>query len=202
MTKKQLALIVLWIVYVVLNYFISPFFLKPISWIIVCLVLFIFSISQIVKGVKHGKSLTLNSILNISIALTLFLLTFYNFMKIPDAVMEKLDWKISYNRRMQVIKELERGKLKINDDKNDGIYELPYRFPIVSNGGNDIWISKSDKGKTVRFWISRGFFESPQTYFIYTDDAATIKQFEELIGEKPQNNWKLQENWYRILQYE
>lgn len=130
------------------------------------------------------------------------MLTFYNFNKIPRSIIEKIDWTISYNRRTQIVKEVLKGSLKANTDMNNGICKLPFDFPIISNGGNDICIyeNKTDKTKTIKFWISRGFFNSPQTYFIFTNDSETKKYYQELIKTEPQNNWKLEGNWYRIIE--
>jgi len=85
---------------------------------------------------------------------------------------------------------------------NNVICKLSFAFPIISNGGNDIWIYKNkiENTKTIKFWISRGFFESPQTYFIFTNDNEIKKQYERQIKIKPESNWKLEENWYRIME--
>ena len=87
---------------------------------------------------------------------------------------------------------------------NNGICELPFDFPIISNGGNDIVIyeSKADNTKTIKFWISRGFFNSPQTYFIYTNENETKNNYQKLIKIKPECNWQIEENWFRIMERE
>jgi hypothetical protein len=134
--------------------------------------------------------------------LILFVLTLYNFNKIPRSIIEKIDWSISYNKRNQIVKEVLTEKLKPNTKMNNGICKLSFDFPIISNGGNDIWIyqNKTKDTKTIKFWISRGFFESPQIYFIFTNDNETKKQYEEQIKVKPEYNWKLEKNWYRIME--
>jgi len=79
---------------------------------------------------------------------------------------------------------------------------LPFKFPIVSNGGNDIWIyeKKNSHSKTIKFWIPRGFFESPQTYFVYTSDNESKKYYQELIKNTPEHNGRIVENWFRITE--
>ena len=202
MTKRIIILILIWLIYVFADYFLLPYFVQPFTWLFVCLTLLILTVRQIIKTIKQRKNLKLNRLLNISITLTLLFLTFYDFNKIPHSIIEKVDWLISYNKRMQIVEEVEIGKLKSNTQMNNGICRLPYNFPIVSNGGNDIWIykNKNDKTETIKFWISRGFFDSPQTYFIYTNDIETKKQYQKLIEKKPEYNWKLEENWYRIME--
>ncbi len=164
MTKKIIILITIWLIFIFTDYFFLPYFVKPFSWLLICIILLILSTRQIIKAIKQRKNLKLNRILNLSITAILFFLTFYNFNKIPNSIIEKIDWLISYNKREQVVKEVEMGKLKSNSEMNNGICKLPFSFPIISNGGNDIWIYENEKTKAIKFWISRGFFESPQTY--------------------------------------
>jgi hypothetical protein len=202
MKKKIAILIIAWLVFVLADYFLLPYFVQPFSWFLVCSTLLILSIRQIIKTFKERKNLRANRILNLSTTVILFFLTFHNFNKIPKSIIEKVDWTISYNRRNQIVKEVLKGSLEPNTEMNNGICELPFDFPIISNGGNDIWIyeSKTDKTKTIKFWISRGFFNSPQTYFIFSNDSETKKYYQELIKTKPKYNWQLEENWYRIME--
>lgn len=202
MKRKLIILIIIWLIFIALEYFLLPYFVKPFTWLLFCLTLFIVLFSQIIKTIKERKNLAPDGVFNLSIILILFILTFYNFNKIPTAIMEKIDWEISRNKRNQVVKEVEKRQLKPNTDMKNGICRLPFKFPIVSNSGNDILIyeNKNSQTKTIKFWISRGFFESPQRYFIYTNDAETKKYYQELIESTPEHNWKLEENWFRITE--
>ena len=130
----------------------------------------------------------------------LFILTFYR--NILDQQLERFDWAINKSKRIEIVSEVKNGALKPNVDHNNIIYELPYEFPIVSNGGNDIVIQKSDNEQfvTVKFWIFRNYFSSPQKLFVYTDDPKTINKIEEEIEEYPRFNWKLENNWYRVME--
>jgi hypothetical protein len=202
MTRKIIFLIALWLVYVFVDYFYLPYFVQPFSWLLVCITLFVLLIREIIKVIKQRNNLKTYKLLNLSITLGLLFLTFYNFNKIPTSVIEKIDWSISYNKRNKIVEEVLNGKLKPNTEMSNGICNLQFDFPIISNGGNDIWISesKTENKKTIKFWISRGFFESPQTYFIFTNDNEMKKIYEEQIKMKPEYNWKLEENWYRIME--
>ncbi len=193
---------IIWLVFALADYFYLPYFIQPISWLLVCIILLILTVRQIIKLIKEKKNIKANRIINLSVTLTLFVLTFYNFNKIPNSIIEKIDWSISYNKRNQIVKDVLTEKLKLNTKTNNGICKLSFDFPIISNGGNDIWVyqNKTESTKTIKFWISRGFFESPQTYFIFTNDNETKKQYEELIKIKPEYNWKLEKNWYRIME--
>jgi len=202
MKNKSEILTVIWLIYVFSDYFIIPYFVQPFLWLVVCLGLLFFSIVQLIKLLKKYKSVKTNRIVNLSVTTILFFLTFYNFNKIPRFFIEKMDWTIFYNKRIKMIDDVINGTLKSNTKINNGICELPFEFPIISNGGNDIWIyrNKDNNTRTIKFWISRGFFESPQTYFIFTNDEETKIHYQKLINSKPEFNWKLEKNWYRIME--
>ncbi|MGB0948929.1 MAG: hypothetical protein ACPGU0_02335 [Marinirhabdus sp.] len=97
------------------------------------------------------------------------------------------------NKRTEIVQQIKRNKI-------NGIFKLPFEFPIVSNGGNDVRVfkNKENNSVTVQFWIFRNFFDSPSTLFVYSDDRERIAALEQKIKENPKNNWKLDENWYRI----
>jgi len=194
MTKKITVSVIVWLVYVFTDYFYLPYFIQPFSWLLVCIILLILTVRQVIKLIKEKKNIKTNRIINLSVTLILFVLTFYNFNKIPNSIIEKIDWSISYNKRNQIVKDVLTEKSKPNTKMNNGICKLSFAFPIISNGGNDILIhqNKTESTKTIKFWISRGFFEAPQTYFIFTNDIETQKQYEELIKVKPEYNWKLE----------
>ena len=44
----------------------------------------------------------------------------------------------------------------------------------------------------------RNFFDSPSTYFIYTNNLVEIEKLEKKIAYRSEDNWKLHDNWYRI----
>lgn len=202
MERKILILIAIWFVFAFADYFYLPYFVQPFTWLLVCITLLILLVRQITKVYKERKNLKRKRLLNLLITFLLFFLTFYNFNKIPNSIIEKIDWFISYNKRSNIVNEVLSGNLKPNTEMNNGICRLPFDFPIISNGGNDIWIYENtrENTKTIKFWISRGFFDSPQTYFIFTNDNEEKKHYEEKIKTKPEYNWKLEENWYRIME--
>ena len=113
---------------------------------------------------------------------------------------EKVDWFVFLNKRIEIVEQVKKDKLRPNVDWNGWICELPYEFPVISNGGNDIGIfkNKNDSSLTVQFWILRNFFDSPSTYFIYTEDKDDIERIEKKISKRPSDNWKVRDNWYRV----
>jgi hypothetical protein len=202
MAKKTMILVFIWLIYSFSEYYILPYFIKPLTWFVICLTLLILSVKEIINIVNNRKNLIGITLLNLLVELSLLVITFYNFNKIPNSIIEKLDWYTSYETRNQIVNDVFKEKSELNSKINNDIYELSFELPIISNGGNDIWIyqNKTDKKKTIKFWISRGYFESPQTYFIFTNDNKIRKQLEDKITENPETNWKLEENWYRIME--
>ena len=200
--NKILILLIIWVIYIISDYYILPYFFKPIVWLGICLVLLTLSLRQMVKLFKERRKLTFNSSSNLLLFLSLFFFTFYKFNKIPNSIVEKTDWAIFYDKRNQIVNQIKKGMLQPKTEMNNGICNLPFDFPIISNDGNDVWIFKnpSNNSKTVKFWISRGFFESPQIYFIFTNDIETEKNYQKLIKDQPEHNWKLEDNWYRIME--
>ncbi|MDP2160198.1 MAG: hypothetical protein Q8K02_06930 [Flavobacterium sp.] len=200
MSKKTLIWIVsVWVILTIVNYYVVPYFIVALEWIVISVVLLIWTIGQIIKLIKERKNLTRQRIISVSVILTLFLLTF--FRQPVNQIIEKADWHIFYNKRTDVVEQVKSGELKPNVSWNGWVCELPYEFPVISNGGNDIGISKNDSTNevTVTFWVFRNFFSAPSTHFVYTNRPEDIKHYNELIERNPDENWKIEENWYRTF---
>ena len=199
--RKLIILIIVWIVILLINYYLTPFFILPFVWLISTLILLIFTINQLVKFIKERKTLTKQRIISLLITSTLFFLTFYKFYGIPNRLIERIDWITLKYKRIEIVQKVKKGVLKPNVKWNKWVCELNFEFPIISNGGNDIGIFKNKKTNslTIQFWVFRNFFDSPSTYIIYTEDEEQKKIYDKKITENPENNWKLEENWYRIL---
>jgi len=122
------------------------------------------------------------------------------YRDIPNWMIEKVDWLVFLNKRIEIVEQVKNDELRPNVDWNGWVCELPFEFPIVSNGGNDIGIFKNkvDSSLTVQFWVFRNFFDSPSTYFIYTEDKDDIERIEKKISKRPRDNWKIRDNWYRV----
>ncbi|MBL0745665.1 hypothetical protein [Chryseolinea lacunae] len=129
------------------------------------------------------------------------ILFFLTFKHAPvNRLIERADWFILYDRRMAVVDKVKRKELRPHRGSKNGICELPYEFPVVSNGGNDISVWESDEERmTISFWIFRNYFEAPSTRLMYTTDEKRIEEFEKRISRDADNNWKIEENWYRTL---
>ncbi|WOD43994.1 hypothetical protein [Hwangdonia lutea] len=200
MNRKSLIWIVsIWVVLTLVNYYLVPYFIVALEWLILSLVLLIWSIGQIVKLIKERKNLSRQRIASVLVISSLFLLTF--FRQPVNQIIEKADWYIFFNKRTEVVEQVKNGELEPNVSWNGWVCELPYEFPVISNGGNDIGISKNDSTNevTVTFWVFRNFFSSPSTHFVYTNRPEDIKHYNELSERHPDDNWKIEENWYRTF---
>jgi len=192
--KKTLIWITLiWVIITFINYYYTNFFFLAFIWF--GMVLF-FAIITLIELSKLNT--TRASIIKF---IVLLILLFFTFRRdVPNLIIEKIDWVIFENKRNEIVKQVKKGILNPNVEWNGWVCELPYEFPVVSNGGNDIGIYRNKKQDklTVSFWVFRNFFDHPSTYIIYSNDKKIIDRLEKKIDEKPKNNWKLKKNWYRI----
>ncbi|MBZ5857755.1 hypothetical protein [Flavihumibacter profundi] len=151
------------------------------------------------KLIKERKRPTRRRWLSLATFLILFYLTFKPW--IVHEMIEKIDWNLFYHKRVAIVQQVKSGQLNPNVSWNNWVCELPYEFPIISNGGNDIGISrnKETNSVTVTFWVYRNFFSAPSTTFVFTDDKEDIAAFDERVATKPKYNWKLKDGWYRLF---
>jgi hypothetical protein len=196
--KTIIWIVIIWIIITLINYYYTNFFFLAFIWLGLSAILLIGTIIQIVKLILERKKLTKFRVTKVFIFIFLFVLTF--FRHLTNEMIEKADWFVLKGKRTEIVEKIKSGELVANGKNNNGICELPFEFPVVSNGGNDVWIirNKETDKITVRFWVFRNFFDSPSTKFVFTEDQKTIDAFEKRIKENPENNWKLDDNWYRI----
>ena len=199
MSKKTLIwVIIFWVILTLFNYYYMNFFFLALELIGLVLLLFTITLIQFVKLLKERKTISKLRIQKFSVFLVLFLLTVFRFY--TNQIIEKIDWIILKNKRTEIVEKVKTKELKPNVSWNGILCQLPFEFPVVSNGGNDILIfsNKENKSIEVDFFVFANFFDSPSTKFIYTNDIERIKIFEKKIKENPTENWKIENNWYRI----
>ena len=198
MTKKGLKwTVIVWVVLTLINYYFLIFFLSALVWLGLTITLFFLTLNQLFKTIEERKILTQLRIAKLLTFTILFVLTINRHK--TNLVIEKVDWFILENNRNEIVAEVKNKVLNPNVSWNGWICELPFEFPVVSNCGNDIGISRNleNNGTTVTFWVFRNFFDSPSTQLIYTDDPEEIIRLDEKVKDRPNNNWKIKENWYR-----
>jgi len=170
-------------------------FFIVIPYLIIGLGLTVWLLTAVLKNKNSEKSKfqKIGVILSISIgSLTLFF---------GEDLIEKLDWNLRKNSRLEIIELIKADKLRPNVSHNNIICTLDnWNFPPISNGGNEIAIYKTAENKlTVEFYINRGFIDH-YSAFVYTDDEKKIKELDERMTWKKglHVNKKLDENWYRV----
>jgi len=189
---------VLWFIYRIVEYYFLSFFIVIFPWLSLLIGFLIIAIKQLIKLIRERKNIKTIRIVKTIFYILLFYLTLNNKWLVEN-VIEKADWHIFYQKRIEIVEKVQKRELNPDDNSNYGVCELPFKYPIVSNGGNDIIISRNDSLQTitVKFFTSRNFCLNPSTYFIYTNDEENIKYYDNLINL--QHNWKIKENWYRIM---
>ena len=192
--KKLILIAALWILLKIIEYY-MPIFIAVLSWLGLSVIFLIITIVQLINLIVERKS--------IRVIKTLFygLIFYLTLNRFPvDNIIEKADWHILYRKRMEIVEKVQNKELNPNVSWNGWICELPFEFPIVSNGGNDIGIERNDSTQavTIEFFISRGFLDNPSHYFIYTNDDKNIIYLDSII-KYSEHSWKIKENWYRIM---
>jgi hypothetical protein len=198
MSKRKLIFVVIcWCILALVKYYLLSYFTVVLLWLGLLLGLLIVAISQLVKLIRERKTLSKLRMWKFFVFSALFYLTFDS--SVVDGLIEKADWKVFYEKRMDIVQQVERGELNPNVSWNNWVCELPFEFPVVSNGGNDIGINRNKMNNTltVTFWIYRNYFEALSKQFIYTNDSDEIKVLDQKTTIAPKQNWKIQDNWYR-----
>jgi hypothetical protein len=197
--KTLICIVGVWVALTIINYYFVPYFLVALEWLAMSLVLFMGAVFQLFKAIRERRALSEARVASVVTMTVLFLLTLYRHP--VNRLLETADWHIFYSKRCSIVELVKQNKLFPNSNLENGICELPYEFPVLSNGGNDILIfySNSTKNVSVTFWVFRNFFSAPSTHFVYTDDPDEIIEIEKLIRNNPEQNWKIKENWYRTF---
>ena len=196
MTKKGLIwFVIAWCILTLIIYY-SITYLAAALWILLCAATLLLSFIQLLKLITR-KDFTKLRIQKTIVFTFLFLLTFFHW---NNDFIEKIDWYIFYNKRAEIVEEVKNKQLKPNASWNGQLCQLSFKFPIVSNSGNDIIIIRDslNGSLTVKFFIRRGMFDDFSDYFVYSDSRKETLMMERLSKNDPKRNWKLKDNWYRI----
>jgi hypothetical protein len=198
--KKLVWIITIWVTVKILNYYFDTFLFLPLVLFLAFFFFLIMFIIQTTKTIKERKHLTQLRIQKLTVyGILLIINCLYPY---TNTLIEKADWHLSYNKRIAIIEQVHNFELRPRTDNN---YfpkcKLPYKLPVVSNNGNEIIIkrkSSHDPKITVEFIIYQGFIDEPSTMLIYSDDPVKLQELQKRIKVQPDENWKLEENWYRI----
>ena len=197
--KIAIGILTGWVILTLVNHYYTPPLIVALSWILLLFIFLIMITVHVSKLIKERRNIRKDRLRTLILISTIFVLTIFH--QIPDRLVEKMDWYLQLNNRIQIVEKVKRNEIIPNVTYNDWICELPYEFPVVSTCGNDIGIFKNSDLNTitVRFFVNRGYISFPSTYFVYTNDQKTIERIDLMIAENPKQNWILEENWYRVV---
>jgi len=198
--KNSVLIIFAWGILTIINYYFVPYFLLAIEWLLILIVFLIVVIIKTVKISRSDEKVAGRKKVQYGIITVLFILTIYPHP--VNRVIEKIDWHIFFSKRNEIVQMVKNRQLNPNVSWNKELCELPFEFPVISNGGNDIVIDRIDSTDrvTVTFWIFRNFFSSPSTYLVYTNNPYEIARIQNIIKHDPSNNWEIEKNWYRTFE--
>lgn len=197
---KSILIIFAWGILTIINFYFVPYFLLALEWLLILFIFLLFAIIKTVKISKSDENLTKSKKIQYGLITVLFFLTIYPHP--VNKVLEKIDWFIFYSKRIEIVQMVKNRQLNPNVSWSKDLCELPYEFPVISNGGNDIVINRIDSSDhlTVTFWIFRNFFSSPSTHLIYTNNPYEIERIQHIMNRDPSNNWEIEKNWYRTFE--
>lgn len=159
----------------------------------------ILTVVEVIKLIHSKTLLRVFGILKVIMFCSLAFLTYKPW--IVHDLIEKADWTLFYNKRVDIVEQVKSGNLNCKGSRGSAVCELPFEFPILSNGGNDIVIyrNQTNNSVTVTFFVFRNFFEAPSTHIVYSNDIGQIAQLEQMVSHNPEQNWKIKDNWYRTF---
>lgn len=159
----------------------------------------IICIVQLFKLIKERKSITASRIIKIVSYISLIFLN-SNYWILHECI-ESVDTFIFLDQKKEIVEKIKRGEITLNLNDNKNRTDLPKGYPQVSNPDNSIefYGNETNDTTTVIFYIFSNFMESPSIMLIYTNDKESIRKLEEEIVKYPEENWKVEENWYRYV---
>jgi hypothetical protein len=189
-----------WISFIVFDYYANNKFISPVIFILI-LAIFVLSVIFIIRMLLKKDSFERG---RYKMSVVLFLVVLISIYSFEKSFIEKTDWLINYHSRMKVVEKVKTGLYRPNILAAKNLYgnecRLPFRFPILSISHNVIRISRNKDQNTcsVYFHIcDENYVNSP--YFVYTEDETLQTSFDDMIENYPEKNWKIRDNWYRIL---
>ena len=192
-------LIIAWITLTLVNFYFVPYFLLAFELLLVILISIILAVLWVIKAGRTETKVPKQTTIFYIVTTILIILTIYPHP--INKIIEKADWYIFYSKRNEIVQMVKNKELNPNVSWNNVLCELPFEFPVISNGGNDILIERvnNTNNVTVTFWIFRNFFSAPSTRLVFTNDITEIRRINNLIEKDPANNWVIEENWYRTF---
>lgn len=120
-------------------------------------------------------------------------------MALGDWLMAEVDWRLRRQSREEIVSLVKERKITPNVSDRPGICILDNeKYPLISNGGNEIVIERNSAGKvSVEFYIDRGFLDH-YSAFIYSEAPERIAELDQLVGWNSRRYHKISSNWYKM----
>ena len=188
----------IWCIYAVYDYYYGHFFIAAIVWVATIAILSLVTFVQFCKLIAEWKLYFKQRIFILFFYLLFTILVVKNH--VTHEIIEQIDTFVFLYQKKEIVEKIKQGEIT-KDLKSHSVYtQLPSGYPQVSNPNNKIIISRNevDNTLTVYFYIFSNFMEAPSIILFYTNDPDMIKSLEEDIVAHPEQNWKVEENWYRF----
>lgn len=120
-------------------------------------------------------------------------------MLMGEEAMAELDWQLRKKSRMEIVNLIKAGTISPNVNDRPRVCLLSSeKYPLISNGGNEISIERDEKGKlSVEFFIDRGFLDH-YSAFVYSESPERIRELEQTVERSAFSSRKIDRNWYKM----
>jgi hypothetical protein len=192
--KYLLFIIIGWILLKLFEYYYLDWILWFPLWIIIIIILLILIVKYLIEMIKIKNNIKYR-IIKLFIIVGLFILSIFP-MK-THYFISRIDWAILYPIRNNIVEKIINDEIVLTKEFNY-YYKYPYILPIISHRGNEVVVIKNNNKIIIIFYIFKELFDESSEYFVYTNDLMVVNDFEKLLKEKHEYNWKIKDNWYKL----
>ncbi len=193
--SKATAAIVLFVAifqWVIIDW-ITPFLFPLLELSLLCLFLasVISSLVKAIKDYRHQKFYsTFPLLINLITAAVIWFAPFTNMW---------LQYDFYFNKaaRMMVVNNVQNKKLLPNVKHNSTLIQLPYYYPTVSRGGNEVVIWPTNQSYYVFFFTFRGILDN-YSGFVYVPSGSKPELFGAWRGDNFFQVKQMAPNWFYV----
>ena len=107
--KILILIAVLWLLLRVIDYYLMPFFIRPLLWLGFSVIFIIIAIYQLIKLIRERKNLERIRIIKTLFYCLIFYLTLNRWP--VESIIEKADWHILYRKRIEIVEKVQKKEL-------------------------------------------------------------------------------------------
>lgn len=196
-----IGILIIWVLVTFGQYYFSYGFIAAAIWVVISASLLAMIIRRIIELYNGSGGTPL--LLSVQLVIFVILLSITLQESLIDKVIQKVDWSLFKSKRMEVVTQIKKGELLPDSDNYNGKLKLPFTFPMLSTGGNEVWIRRDDAtdALSIYFPVTRNFYGIPIVMRVYTEDPKIAMEYQKRIIEDPEKNKKLANGWYHIREY-